>query len=184
MGKPQGPFPASILRAAEVELEREQKAEEGKKRLKQRLELYKLREKCEVPADGNCQFLAISNQLCDSFELAPKLRRDAVSWLREHSDWDTGNDATLVDFVGTDWQSYCDTMARSGIWGDHLTLIALSEILGAKISVLSSVEGDQYITEIVPKVITQKRVLLLSHFAEFHYGSLAYITDQATPGKK
>jgi hypothetical protein len=178
MGKPQGPLPPSILRAAEVELAQELAAEEGRKRLKARLAQCKLREKVDVPSDGNCQFCALSDQLCDTFELAPKLRRDAVAWLRKHADWDIGNDTALADFVGGggDWQSYCDTMARPGIWGDHLTLIALAEVLGAKISVVSSVEGDHYITEITPKSsLALKRVLLISHFAEFHYGSLAYI---------
>lgn len=176
MGAPQGPLPARVFAEPVQELRRAREADAGQRRLSERLETFGLREKTPVPSDGNCQFAALSDQLCDSFVRAPQLRAQAVAWLRAHRDWDVGNGAPLAVFVPTgDFDAYLADMARPGVWGDHLTLIALAEALQVKITVLSSVEGDQYITEIVPRGATDTmRVLLLSHFAEFHYGSLTY----------
>lgn len=176
MGAPQGPLPAHVFAEPVQELRRAREAAAGQQRLSERLETYGLREKTPVPSDGNCQFAALSDQLYDDFAHAPLLRARAVAWLRAHRDWDVGNGAPLEVFVPTgDFDEYLADMARAGVWGDHLTLIALTEALQVKITVLSSVEGDQYITEIVPRGATDSmRVLLLSHFAEFHYGSLTY----------
>lgn len=176
MGVPQGPLPARVFAEPVQELRRAREAAAGQQRLSERLETYGLREKTPVPSDGNCQFAALSDQLYDDVAHAPQLRARAVAWLRAHRDWDVGNGAPLAVFVPTgDFDAYLADMARAGVWGDHLTLIALAEALQVKITVLSSVEGDQYITEIVPRGATDAmRVLLLSHFAEFHYGSLTY----------
>jgi hypothetical protein len=58
--------------------------------------------------------------------------------------------------------------------GDHLTLIAAAEVFGARIFILSSVVGNEYTVEITPLNPKWPNTLLLSHYAEFHYGSLAY----------
>ncbi len=38
-----------------------------------------------------------------------------------------------------DWDRYCDTMRTVGIWGDHLTLIAIAEIFRLRVVLISSV---------------------------------------------
>lgn len=66
------------------------------------------------------------------------------------------NGAILNQFVhDRKFDDYCSAMAKDGCWGDHLTLIAISEMFGVQISIFSSVEGDNFITEIHP---TTKKV--------------------------
>ena len=177
MGKPQGPLPKEVFEGPIREVNQALRVAAGHQRLKERMEMYNLKEKIVVPGDGNCQFAAISNQLYDDFSHAASLRKQAVEWLSKNRDWDVGNGCPLYLFVATgDFDEYLAEMSRSGKWGDHLTLIALSELLGVKITIISSVEGDSFITEIVPKSANEKtQTLLLSHFAEFHYGSLTYL---------
>jgi hypothetical protein len=54
-------------------------------------------------------------------------------------------------------------MEKDGCWGDHLTLLAISEIYGAVISIMSSVEGDNFITEIHPTKKTVKKQQQIFH---------------------
>lgn len=71
----------------------------------------------------------------------------------------------MGDFVhDKSWDAYCDEMARDGIWGDHLTLVAIAEVFGARIRIVSSVEGDNYMTEIDPTVIKTQKMILISHY--------------------
>lgn len=149
-----------------------------KLRLQQRLELYQLKPRREIPGDGNCQMHAISDQVYDSIERSKDVRKLAVDWLRKNKMWKLPNESILHEFVhDKPWEEYCDQMAKDGCWGDHLTLLALSELFGAVISIMSSVEGDNFITEIHPTVKKTNKVILLSHYAEFHYGSLTHIGE-------
>ncbi len=71
----------------------------------------------------------------------------------------------MGDFVhDKSWSAYCDEMSRDGIWGDHLTLVAIAEVFGARIRIVSSVEGDNYITEIDPTVLKTQKMILISHY--------------------
>jgi hypothetical protein len=149
-----------------------------KERLQQRLELYQLKPKRDIPGDGNCQMHAISDQLYDTISKSAEIRKMVVDWLQKNRDWQLPNGAILHQFVhDRKWEDYCTAMAKDGCWGDHLTLLAISEMFGAQISIFSSVEGDNFITEIHPTTKKLKKVLLLSHYAEFHYGSLEHIIE-------
>ncbi|KAH3757624.1 OTU domain containing protein [Pelomyxa schiedti] len=164
MGKPSGP---------DVGPDDYEKTIAAKERLKERMMLFGVREKRVIPGDGNCQFYALCDQLYDDINRAAELREETVNWLLQHRDWDTGNGALLRDFVHNQtWEEYCATMKKNGIWGDNLTLVAVSEMKGVSITILSSVSGDNFFTEIVPHNPQSEKVCLLSHFAEFHYGSL------------
>jgi hypothetical protein len=82
----------------------------------------------------------------------------------------------MRDFVHSyTWEEYCNEISREGIWGDHLTLLAITEIFGTRICIVSSVESDNHVTEIAPKKIKSDKILFLSHYAEFHYGSLTRV---------
>lgn len=142
-------------------------------RLMMRLEAAGMKQKSVIPGDGNCQFHSISDQLFDGIEQSPWVRAQIVQWLREHGDWELPeNGARLRDFALEDWDSYCNNMARPGIWGDHLTLTAAANLFGVRIVLFSSVEDNHYITEYLPSVITSPTVLYLCHYAEYHYGSV------------
>eukprot|EP01105_Mastigella_eilhardi_P028406 TRINITY_DN9334_c0_g3_i1.p1 TRINITY_DN9334_c0_g3~~TRINITY_DN9334_c0_g3_i1.p1 ORF type:complete len:521 (+),score=142.52 TRINITY_DN9334_c0_g3_i1:49-1611(+) len=151
----------------------------ARQRMKERLAMFGLRERRDIPGDGNCQFYSLSDQLFDAISHAPEVRHAAVDWLEAHCEWDVGNGARLRDFVcDQPWEAYCKQMSRSGVWGDNLTLTAVSEVFNVRICVVSSVAGDNFITEVVPMRLQNTpnvRVLLLCHFAEYHYGSLAYV---------
>lgn len=142
-------------------------------RLMLRLEAAGMKQKSVIPGDGNCQFHSISDQLFDSLEQSPWVRAQIITWLRNHGDWELPeNGAKLSDFALEDWDSYCNNMARPGIWGDHLTLTAAAHLFGVRIVLFSSVEDNHYITEYLPSVITSPKVLYLCHYAEYHYGSV------------
>lgn len=90
-------------------------------------------------------------------------------------DWKLSNGAVLWNFAYDEpWDSFCDELSRHGIWGNHLTLVAAAEVFKCHIQIISSVEGDNFITEISPTCPPTKR-LLLSHYAEYHYGSLCLV---------
>lgn len=92
----------------------------------------------------------------------------------------------MVDFVDRKWDDYCASMATDKTWGDHLTLIAATELFCCRLVIISSIPGDNYIIEINPAlgdaavtlsnssvaVVPDANVIMLSHFAEFHYGSV------------
>eukprot|EP00727_Mastigamoeba_balamuthi_P005474 m51a1_g1546 hypothetical protein (501) ;mRNA; f:562791-564756 len=180
MDRPRGPLVDEMVRQAEARHEAELRAGSARERLQKRLRSYGLRTRREIPGDGNCQFSSVSDQLYDTIAKNDALRQAAVAWLRCHGDWDTGNGAALRWFVDEDWGAYCRRMARPGVWGDHLTLLALCQCLGVAITVVSSVEGDNFLTELQPLSEPLKapkpgaRVLLLSHYAESHYESVTY----------
>ena len=84
----------------------------------------------------------------------------------------------MRNFVDEEWGKYCDKIAKSGTWGDHITLIAMVELLNVGIRIISSVVGDEFMTEIDPstksgdKSLGRMKVLFLGHRSEFHYVSL------------
>eukprot|EP01129_Flabellula_baltica_P006185 TRINITY_DN228_c0_g1_i1.p1 TRINITY_DN228_c0_g1~~TRINITY_DN228_c0_g1_i1.p1 ORF type:complete len:464 (-),score=93.17 TRINITY_DN228_c0_g1_i1:48-1439(-) len=149
--------------------------ETNRKRLNERLSSLGMKEKTDIPADGNCQFSAVSDQLYNNIRHSQFVRRSCVEWLRNNRQWELDNGTTLEDYCyGTGWDDYCDELARDGIWGNHVTLIALSECFKVKIKVISSIEGGNYMTEIVPTKILSNKVVMLSHYAEYHYSSVTF----------
>jgi len=119
---------------------------------------------------------SLSDQLCGSFEYARFIRRSIVSWLRQNGDLKLANDALLKEFVhDKTWEQYCNDMARDGTWGDHLTLIAATELFNIKVIIISSVPGDNYVVDINPEFSKPRRIVMLSHYAEYHYGTVQNI---------
>jgi len=147
----------------------------AKKRLEQRMSLYGVETRKEVPGDGNCQMHSLSDQLTGTFNYAKFIRREIVSWIRAHGDLKLANGALLKEFIhDKTFEQYCNDMARDGTWGDHLTLIAATELFNIKVIIISSVPGDSFIIEIVPELSKARRILMLSHYAEYHYGTIQY----------
>jgi len=67
-------------------------------------------------------------------------------------------------------------MARDGIWGDHLTLIAIANAFDRHVFVVSSLPDSSGVTCIESKApnsrADSKRAVLLSHWHELHYNAL------------
>ncbi|EGC32306.1 hypothetical protein DICPUDRAFT_155763 [Dictyostelium purpureum] len=147
-------------------------------RLNERIELYQLMPKKEIPGDGNCQMHALSDQIFGDLEHSVIIRNNIVDWLRQNKGFYLPNGETLSEFVTTNsWEEYCDSMSKNGTWGDHLTLVAAAEIYKKNISIISSVESQSSsFIEITPSIKCENGILL-SHFAEFHYGSLCTLAN-------
>ncbi|EGC31761.1 hypothetical protein DICPUDRAFT_156339 [Dictyostelium purpureum] len=147
-------------------------------RLNERIELYQLMPKKEIPGDGNCQMHALSDQIFGDLEHSVIIRNNIVDWLRQNKGFYLPNGETLSDFVTTNsWEEYCDSMSKNGTWGDHLTLVAAAEIYKKNISIISSVESQSSsFIEITPSIKCENGILL-SHFSEFHYGSLCPLAN-------
>ncbi|KAJ3675826.1 hypothetical protein LUZ60_004868 [Juncus effusus] len=132
-------------------------------RLFQRLNAYGL---CElrVSGDGNCQFRAISDQLFRSPEHHKHVRKEIVKQLKEFK-------SSYEGYVPMRYKQYCKKMAKSGEWGDHVTLQAAADKFGAKICLLTSFR-DTCFVEIIPQSQAPQKELWLSFWSEVHYNSL------------
>lgn len=74
------------------------------------------------------------------------------------------------------YKHYYKKMAKSGEWGDHVTLQAAADAFAAKICLLTSFRDTCFI-EIIPQYQEPKRELWLSFWSEVHYNSLYAIRD-------
>lgn len=130
----------------------------------------------DVPADGNCMFCSVEDQLrinAQFGETAKSLRERAVRYLRMNPIQKNG--VHFKDFLSSKetWESYLTRMERNSTWGDHLTLQALSEVTRNTIVVLNLSQEDIRRTEIVPSDPDKSHAsLFLGHIGEYHYLSL------------
>ncbi|QCD94147.1 hypothetical protein DEO72_LG5g2227 [Vigna unguiculata] len=95
-------------------------------RLLQRLNVYGLCE-VKVSGDGNCQFRALSDQLYRSPEHHKHVRKEIVKQLKDHR-------SLYECYVPMKYKKYHKKMAKSGEWGDHITLQAAADNVSAAIS--------------------------------------------------
>ncbi|EGC32201.1 hypothetical protein DICPUDRAFT_155856 [Dictyostelium purpureum] len=153
-------------------------------RLNERIHLYGLMIRREIPGDGNCQMHALSDQIYGDLDHSALIRTVIVNWLRINGGFKLPNGATLSDFVfDASWEEYCNNMSKNGTWGDHLTLVAAAEIFKINITIISSVASQTgFFIEIKPKVKSDYYALL-SHIAEFHYGSLCQLVVDPRTGE-
>ncbi|KAL6143024.1 hypothetical protein ACLB2K_053723 [Fragaria x ananassa] len=147
-------------------------------RLLQRLYVYRLCE-VKVSGDGNCQFRALSDQMYKSPDYHKHVRKEIVKQLKDYRSQYEG-------YVPMRYKHYRKKMAKSGEWGDHVTLQAAADKFEAKICLLTSFRDTCFI-EIKPQIQPPKRELWLSFWSEVHYNSLYEIKDapiQQKPRKK
>ncbi|KAG0480696.1 hypothetical protein HPP92_011554 [Vanilla planifolia] len=137
-------------------------------RLIQRLHAYGLFE-VKVSGDGNCQFRALSDQLYGSPEHHKYVRKEVAKQLKEFCSFYEG-------YVPMKYKQYRKKMAKSGEWGDHVTLQAAADKFSAKICLLTSFRDTCFI-EIVPRGQDPRRELWLSFWSEVHYNSLYELQD-------
>ncbi len=98
-------------------------------RLMQRLELYHLTFRREIPNDGNCLFAAVSDQMCGNTAKAPELRAQVAQWLRANPNFLLPNGMKLHEYVrNATWEEYCSYISTPLAWGDHICLIAIAEL--------------------------------------------------------
>lgn len=132
-------------------------------RLLDRLKLYGLSE-LKVDGDGNCQFRAFSDQLYRTPIHHKSVRDDVVTQLTSHPEFYEG-------YVPMKYNDYVKKMARSGEWGDHVTLQAAADFYGVSICLLTSFKDTSFV-QILPRQTKSKREIFLSFWAEVHYNSV------------
>ena len=137
---------------------------EERGRLQLRLDMYALEERA-VRGDGNCQFASLSDQLFGSPQYHEEIRALVARQLRDGR-------GRYEGFVGEEWGTYCARVARTGEWGDHVTLQAAADGLGCAVQLITSF-SDGAVLSIDPEFPQSERVLWLSFWAEVHYNSLA-----------
>ncbi|XP_042499470.1 OVARIAN TUMOR DOMAIN-containing deubiquitinating enzyme 12 [Macadamia integrifolia] len=144
-------------------------------RLLQRLSAYGLCE-VKVSGDGNCQFRALSDQMYESPDYHKYVRKEIVKQLKH-------NRSLYEGYVPMKYKCYYKKMAKSGEWGDHLTLQAAADKFAAKICLLTSFRDTCFI-EIMPQYQAPQRGLWLSFWSEIHYNSLYEIRGAAPIQRK
>ncbi|KAL3507036.1 hypothetical protein ACH5RR_032418 [Cinchona calisaya] len=137
-------------------------------RLLQRLNVYGLFE-VKVSGDGNCQFRALSDQIYRSPEYHRHVRKEVVKQLKDYPGLYEG-------YVPMKYKHYYQKMAKTGEWGDHVTLQAAADKFAAKICLLTSFRDTCFI-EIIPQYQAPTRELWLSFWSEVHYNSLYELRD-------
>ena len=177
----------NVLKASEKE-ESESAAERAAAgaRLNANLEPWGLEEE-DVPGDNNCLFHALVLQLGRVGLYAgdaKSLRESLVAWMSTNPDFKIdeagaqGEAASLKDFVGSDeqWEAYLLKMGAHGKqWGDHLVLVAASEVYRVPIMIFSSAIGNnQTPLKIAPSSraeVDEGKTIYLGHYMEQHYVS-------------
>ncbi|GLI64673.1 hypothetical protein VaNZ11_008025 [Volvox africanus] len=134
-----------------------------RQRLLATLRQYDLLER-EVAGDGNCQFRALSDQLYGTPEYHASVRQAVVNTLRDRA-------SSYSCYVPGEYGQYCTSMAKSGTWGDHVTLQASADYFGLRIMVVTSFPESPVIY-VDPAATRSPRTLYLSFWAEVHYNSL------------
>ncbi|KFM23043.1 Peroxisomal membrane protein PEX14 [Auxenochlorella protothecoides] len=82
-----------------------------------------------MEGDGNCQFRSVAHSVYGSQEQHMRVRRAAIMHMRRCPD-------EFRAFLGSDFDAYLASMSESGVWGDELTLRAISNALCITISVV------------------------------------------------
>lgn len=122
-----------------------------------------------VPGDGDCQFsafiVATKNSL---FRTSSDIRRAVISHLRETDDWVPFLEQT--GSVENTKENYLRTMSLQNVWGDNITLQAMSELTNACV-VVRHLNGC--IQTITPSKKTHTVTVFLKYDAErMHYSAL------------
>eukprot|EP00658_Telonema_sp_P-2_P048223 TRINITY_DN36697_c0_g1_i1.p1 TRINITY_DN36697_c0_g1~~TRINITY_DN36697_c0_g1_i1.p1 ORF type:complete len:227 (-),score=63.98 TRINITY_DN36697_c0_g1_i1:31-624(-) len=135
--------------------------------VRRKLELYGIKEYV-VAGDGNCQFRALSHQLCGDDQQYASVRKHIVAHLKAER-------GRYREFVaGQPYEDYLRTMAKDGTWGDALTLQAAADTYGAEIKLVSSYDDERGLMVLKPSGNQVGRHLWLVFWAELHYNSVVF----------
>lgn len=128
--------------------------------------LYSLGLEMEVQAgDGNCQFRSLSRCLYGTPVHHAFVRQKAVAYIKQHR-------ADFEAFLGEDFKTYVREMARDGVWGDELTLRAVSESFGVVVNVVSS-DSDNWFHRYIPLHALVQHEAFLSFVSPVHYNAVS-----------
>eukprot|EP01098_Paradermamoeba_levis_P006819 TRINITY_DN2838_c0_g1_i1.p1 TRINITY_DN2838_c0_g1~~TRINITY_DN2838_c0_g1_i1.p1 ORF type:complete len:464 (-),score=125.21 TRINITY_DN2838_c0_g1_i1:56-1255(-) len=144
-------------------------------RLQQRLEAYGNRMSGKVHyLESNCQFEAVAHQLFQDAKFADQVRMNVSTWLLNNPTYCVPNGQELSKYLcaGLTWQQYCQGMASPACWGDNVTLIAVAEVYQAKIVIITSIVGNQFVIEITPSQWNSNKIIKLCQIMDVYFESL------------
>ena len=128
----------------------------------------------KIRMDGNCLFRSISHQLTNSDKNYATYRELVVNHLRS-------NENMYKDFVDIDshgsFTSYVDRMAKNRVWGGHIELMALSEILSVKFCIITETKEIIWVNTNGDDDV---QILYLAyHRSRYHYFSIKRSTENS-----
>ncbi|KAL3887952.1 hypothetical protein ACJMK2_000337 [Sinanodonta woodiana] len=130
----------------------------------------------ETPADGNCFFEAVSNQLRRlTVQKSPQeLRQEVVAFMRDNRVIQVSKGTLhLESFIYNEsFDVYCSRMARDGEWADHVVVVAMARMLQIDIIIVTSSGHQDIIVRVVGQTAFQGNPILLGHVSKSHYISL------------
>ena len=132
----------------------------------------------ECGGAGNCLFLSICFQIGQSKPRDHlKLRQETCDYMQDHL-----NDYARVFEYVNDPSEYIDNVRKSGEWGGHPEINALSKILERTIRIYESRHSGKKLLGFILKTqeindVLQHDPILLHHIPEYHYQA---ITPQET----
>lgn len=86
-----------------------------------------------IPSDGNCLFASLVDQ-SSGFSIR-QLRQLIADYLREHRN-------EFEPFIETDYDLYCEKLAKENIWGGQVELQISAKILHRSIEIIQG-NGDE-----------------------------------------
>ena len=148
----------------------------AKKRLDSRLEQAKLKRKILSHASDtdiiNYGYFAVGDQLFDSVDSSSEIRGAVSNWLLKNKEAKFNTLNSLSFYVSDSWEDYCKSVESKQSLLDPIQLIAISELYGVKIVVISSIIGNSFIVTLFPSTLKTSRTLLLFHSFELTFGAL------------
>lgn len=119
--------------------------------------------------DGNCQFRACSWNLFGSEDRHKVVRQRAVDHIRA-----TRCEYEVFFETEASFERYLRQMARSGTWGDEITLRAIADSFVCTIHIITSVESNWYLRYDPQKdgqPVQSKRHVFLAYISPIHYNA-------------
>lgn len=136
-----------------------------------------------IAGDGNCQFRSCSWNMFGSEEHHKVVRSRAVQHMREHKD-EYG-----VFFEDDDFEKYLKNMARSGTWGDELSVRAIADSFQCTIHIITSTDSNWYLRydpQGAGGTLEAVRHIFLTYISPIHYNAFTLeeltASDTETPG--
>lgn len=84
----------------------------------------------EVSGDGNCLFRSVCHQVYGDDRNHATVRARCMRYVRS-------NKKHFKQFVDGDFDQYCASRAKDGVWGDNLEIVALAELFDRPVEVWS-----------------------------------------------
>ena len=142
------------------------------RRVTERLSLLNLKEH-GIAQDPSCLFAAVSSQVYGDFSHASAVRKGTANWLEANEVWELENGQHICQYVeDRSYRDYIAALRQKDTWGDHLGLIAVSQLFGARVIVVTSVVGEECLLDIEPILKKTERVIRLCHWGSRNFSGV------------